>query len=168
MPDREDEEGNLAGFVVADDSNGDSVSGSEGDMYSDEDSDEEVRRPTATTNRHKLEGAQALMELPHAGKKKAQSADDHQKKRTEMALRRKKQAEKQAEKTKKETIDRILNMKGAKGKREEKAAKAKKTKVEEVKKVGLSCAHFRLVSSPLHPAGVMAFSSGVPLPPLFR
>jgi len=83
--------------------------------------------------------------------------------KAQMAHKRKTQAEKQAEKTKKETIERILNQKGARGKREEKEQKARQAVEDE--KAGTKIDHIRIVSSTQIPQE-LAFSIGSQLPQL--
>lgn len=72
--------------------------------------------------------------------------------------------EKQAEKTKKETIERILNQKGARGKREEKELRAKRV-VEKEK--GLKTPHCRY-SSTRADGNVLAFSDDSTPHPLLQ
>lgn len=173
--DQEDSDGNLEGFVVDDDDSGsEGESGSE--QYEDE-SDEEDEdmyegRPsyTATATSDRQTGTRdGLLELPDTYTRRGGnlSAEENQKRRKENALKRKRQAEKAAEKTKKETIERILNQDGAKKKREEKEAKrAKDSKTKREKITMMACNHFRSVSNREHPK-VLVFSKDAPLPPMF-
>jgi len=163
-PDKEDSEGNLEGFVVGSSDEG-SHSGSEQQYYSS-DEDEEYGAGSNPTTMRQHGSKEGLVSLSNAVRTSG-TPEENAAKRKEMALRRKRQAEKAAEKTKKETIERILNQKGAKGKREEKEAKAKKDGNVEKKAEMMSCAHFRMVSNKEHPA-LLCFSKAAPMPPMFK
>ena len=177
IPDREDEDGNLAGFVVPDDiANEDDGEESIEDMHSednydeDEVSEDDVREQRVTKMRQMSRGDSEgredyVLELGRTDTKARKSlTDEDHTKRNELAVKRKKQAEKMAEKTKQDTIERILNQKGSKGKREEKEPK-KKVETSE-KQSGLVTPHYRIISNhSCHQS--LGFSSDVQLPPFF-